>query len=210
MTKIKNLVFDLDGTLYPYSAAVEQNVNNKVLDFFRRRLFLSAEQAQSVIERLRSRNNYEAEVMEDEFGVSKQEFVEEVCDVDVSMLQPDPELVSLLASLPQRKFIFTDSTDKHVRDVLKQINVPVNLFEEIVDAHRTAYLFKYRPQAFRAFLALTGITPEETLIFEDNPCNIVVAKQENLGTVLISPEMESCAAADYTFPDICSALRELF
>ena len=206
----KNLIFDLDGTLYPYSQAVENNVDQKIKEFFCRRLNLSMPQVEKLMSDVRAHGKYEADVVESEFGIPVGEFIEDICDVYVGMLRPNPKLAERLQSLPQQKFIFTDSTQKHVADVLKQIGVPVELFEQVVDTSRIGYKFKYDDGSFAKFFALAGVKPEDSVIFEDSRTNIKKAKAAGLATVLIASENSApCAEADYCFADICAALQNV-
>ncbi len=207
MAVIKNLVFDLDGTLYPANKAVEKNVDDKSVAFFCRYFSLLPAEAEKMIAGFRADGEYEAEILEKKFNISKAEYIDEVCNVDVSMLEPDPELASLLAALPQRKFIFTDSIYRHVVDVLKQIEVPVELFDGIFDAPRTGCHFKYSQRAFQVFAELAGIKPEETVMFEDNAVNLQNAARFGFQTVFISPGGETDAAAGHSFADIGKALK---
>lgn len=207
----KNLIFDLDGTLYPYSQAVEDNVDQKIKEFFCRRLNLPMPQVEKLMADVRAQGKYEADVVESEFGISIGEFIEDICDVYVGMLEQNPQLAELLGKLPQRKFIFTDSTKKHVADVLKQIGVPAKLFELVADTGSIGYKFKYDDGSFAKFFALADIKPEDSVIFEDSRTNIKKAKSAGLTTVLIAPENSaSCAEADYCFTNINSALQTIF
>ena len=208
---INNLIFDLDGTLYPYSQAVEANVDQKIKEFFCRRLNLTMPQVEKLMSDVRSQGKYEADIVESEFGISISEFIEDICDVYVGMLEPNPQLAEILSRLPQHKFIFTDSTQKHVADVLNQVCVPANLFDKVIDTGSIGYQFKYDNGSFNKFFALTGIKPEESIIFEDSRINIKNAKAAGLSTVLIAPaDSAACAAADYRFADITTALSSLF
>lgn len=206
MAEIKNLIFDLDGTLYPYSEEIEAAVDAKSLDIFCRCLNLGRAEAQKVIENLRRQYVYEACVVESKYGIPTYEYLEDICDVDVRMLGYNPKLAELLSALPQKKFIFTDSTQKHVRAVLAQIGVPADSFAQIVDGHQTQYRFKFSAQAFELFFALTGTRPEQSVIFEDSCRNIKTAKELGMMTILISADGRSCPEADYVFADINAAL----
>ncbi len=207
----KNLIFDLDGTLYPYSQAVEDNVDQKIKEFFCRRLNLTMPQVEKLMSDVRAQGKYEADVVESEFGIPIEEFIEDICDVYVGMLQPNPQLAELLERLPQRKFIFTDSTKKHVADVLKQVGIPAGRFELVADTGSIGYKFKYDDGAFAEFFALSGIKPEESIMFEDSRTNVKNAKAAGLATVLIAPESSAaCPEADYRFADINTALISLF
>lgn len=210
MLQNKNLVFDLDNTLYYAGKSIENLVDAKIIDFFAINLHISLKEAQQLMNDIRCRYFYEAEAMEKDFPFSKYDFLEYVCDVDVSQLHRNDELNLLLANLPQCKFILTDSTLKHVRDVLQATGIDENNFSGIFDAHDMNYTFKYNPRSYESFLQKFCLKAEDCVMFEDNIRNLEVAKSLGFVTVMISPEHDrEYAFVDYRFNDINSALRYL-
>ena len=207
--EIKNLVFDLDGTLYPYSKEIENNVNIKSIDLFCKYIAKSQSEVWQILQAIRAKGFYETEISED-YGISKSEFIEYVCDVDVSMLRPNQKLADKLRQIAIPKFVFTDSTTKHVCDVLKQLQIPENLFADIVDGHHTEYRYKYSRDGFEKFFERTQTTPQESMIFEDSYRNIEMAKSLGMQTVLIRSDKNEYPAADFQFANINDALNNLF
>lgn len=206
---IRNLVFDLDGTLYPHSKEIENNVNTKSIDLFCRHLSKSKSEVWQILQEIRANGFYETEISEG-YGISKSEFIEYVCDVDISMLQPNPKLTDKLSQITIPKFVFTDSTTKHVCDVLMQLQIPCDLFVDIVDGHHTNYRYKYSKDGFAKFFERTQTIPQECMIFEDSYRNIEVAKQLGMQTVLIRSDKNEYPMADHQFANINDALDVLF
>ena len=60
--KPKNLVFDLDGTLYPYSKEIENNVNIKSIELFCRHLAKSQSEVWQILQEVRAKGFYETEI----------------------------------------------------------------------------------------------------------------------------------------------------
>lgn len=206
----KVLVFDLDATLYYAGDKIEELCDAKVIRYFADKLNISLKQSEDLIKDIRSRYAYDVEALEHDFPFSKFEFMEDVCDVDVSILQPDTKLNGLLKRLPQPKYILTDSTRRHVSDTLKAIRVDENLFTGVFDAHDMNYTFKYNPESFRLFLQKYGLKASDCVLFEDSANNLKVAKSLGFKTVLIRPECPEEQKADYWFPDIKTATTKLF
>ncbi len=206
----KILVFDVDNTLYYAGDKVEDEVNIKRNLFFMEKLHLSEDEALGFISKIRKNNLYEVEAITDDMPFTKQEFMDDVCDVDVSFLPRNKKLNELLKKLPQRKFIITDSIIKHVHDVLKAINVDEDNFEDIFDGHAMNYTFKHDPQCFVNFLRRYNLKAQDCLLFEDNLDNLCAAKSVGLATVLITPEpTKKHPFVDQSFPDIVTALATL-
>lgn len=205
----KILVFDLDGTLYYAGDKIERLCNAKIIRYFADKLNIGLEQSENLIKDIRSRYAYDVEALEHDFPFSKFEFMEDVCDVDVSILPPDAELNDLLKRLPQPKYILTDSTGRHVSDTLKAIRVDESLFSGVFDAHDMNYTFKYNPESFRMFLQKYNLKAGDCILFEDSVINLRTAQQLGFTTVLIRPDIPAEANFNYCFSDIKTALKSL-
>lgn len=208
MFEDKILVFDLDGTLYNVGMAVEDLIDRKILEFFASHLHIPGDEAKALMQDIRSRYIYDVDAMGTEFPFDKKEFMDFTCDVDVSFLPKDYALDAKLKNMPQRKFILTDSTKKHVHDVLSAIGVSANNFAGIFDGHDMQYAFKYNKDGFRLFLDKYGLKAQDCLLFEDRPRNLEVADKMGFITISISPqEGEKPSFCDYWFADINQALE---
>lgn len=206
----KVLVFDLDATLYYAGDKIEELCDAKVIRYFAGKLNISLKQSEDLVKDVRSRYIYDIEALEHDFPFSKFEFMEDICDVDVSILPPDTELNELLKHLPQPKYILTDSIRRHVSDTLKAIHVDENLFAGVFDAHDMNYTFKHNPESFEMFLQKYNLKAGDCILFEDSANNLKIAKSLGFKTVLIRPECPEEQKADYWFPDIKTALKSLF
>ena len=206
---IKNLIFDLDGTLYPLSSGLEDECQQRVYEFFSAKLRVSMNEARQISQKLLDKYHYEAQGVEAELGLSEAEFMEYICAVSTDNLVANSELNTLLTSLTQRKFIFTDSTSSHVNDVLSKINVDVRIFDDIYDAQKGNFAYKLSPDAFVAFCNYYQIDSKEGVFFEDRERNISLAKSIGFKTVLISEEGAIKTNADYCFSNINQALKFL-
>ncbi len=204
----KKFVFDLDGTLYRASAEIEKLVDKAVVSFFKNKLQIDENKAVELIKSLRERYYYDADALGNEYPFSKQEFLEYICDVDVSSLPQDKELNDLLRKLPNDKYIITDSTKKHVTDVLSQIKVDKDLFKNIFDGHDMHYSFKCTGKGFAKFLQKYGLSASECIVFEDNGDNLRAAKKLGFITIGIGNKInaEDVAFCDYLYKDIKEAL----
>ena len=142
---------------------------------------------------------------------SSKEFVEFVCDIPTDVIPQDKELEKILKKIPNPKYIVTDSTTKHTKDVLKKMEVDYKNFIYIYDAHDMNYIFKYRKECLAKFLSKFNFKASDCVIFEDNVKNLEVAKNHGMVTVYIKPnEPEKPQYVDYMFPDIKGALVKLF
>ncbi len=204
----KKFVFDLDGTLYKASETIEKLVDRAVVSFFKNKLQIDEKDAVELIKNLRERYYYDADALGKEYPFSKQEFLEYICDVDVSTLPQDLELNAVLHNLPNEKYIITDSTKKHVTDVLSQIKVDKELFKEIFDGHDMKYSFKCTGVGFNRFLQKYGLSASECIVFEDNGDNLQAAKKLGFITVGIGDKISAANTqfCDYIYHDTKEAI----
>lgn len=209
MPAIETLVFDLDHTLYSLTSEVEKRVNKRVDLFFTQKLGASPREAKKIRQDLLQRYRYEAEGIAQQYHQSPKEFMDFICDIDVSFLPPNPQLDKLLAGLPQNKYILTDSTKKHVNDTLAALKVKTEHFSGIFDAGDGNYVFKPNRSVFETFFSQYELIPAACIMFEDNVLNLQTAKSLGMATVLISNETNIPSYVDYVFPDINSGLSTL-
>lgn len=206
MRRFDNYIFDLDATLYRDNGEVEADCERLVDEFFRVRLGFSAEEARRQREMILQKYRYEAQAMENGFGVSEKEFMDYICNVEVGHLLPNPQLEAKLRRLPGRRFVYTDSTVGHVADTLCRLGVDLRVFDAVCDAERTGFKFKFQKESFEEFFRIYGIKPQNSVMFEDSLRNLEIAKSFGMTTVLISPRREEKAFADFRFSDINKAL----
>lgn len=210
MHNIKNLIFDLDGTLYPYSQSMEDDEDKKSIDFVSNYLSVDRDKAWKIVQSGRANGAYETTFLLQEYQIPPQQYLEYVCNIDVSFVQGNPDLAKRLSSIKQAKYIYTDSTQRHVSAVLKQLQINKGVFKKIYDASVSQYQYKYSFQGFEAFFSKSKLLPQESMMFEDSLRNIKNAKSFGMKTVYIGTKHHDIKEADYIFPDINSALNFLF
>ena len=209
--KNKTLLFDLDGTLYYVGNKMEKLCDARVKEYLVNNLDISETKAIDLIKEFRENYHYDSEAISDNYPFSQSDFIEYVCDVPTDCIAQDKELDRILHQIHNPKYIFTDSTQKHVRDVLKKEQVKIDNFIYIYDAHDMEYVFKYRKECFEKFLSKFGLSAEECVIFEDNTKNLETAKSCGIITVFIKPNQnEKPDFVDYMFSDIKTALSQIF
>ena len=210
MQNIKNLVFDLDGTLYPYSQNMENNEDKKSIDFLSSYLSVDRDKAWDIICQGRQNGAYETTFLASKYNISPQQYLEYVCDVDVNFIRENKKLAERLSLIKQDKYIYTDSTQSHVAAVLKQLQIDSSSFINIYDASVGLYQYKYSVEGFSLFFQTSQLKPQESIIFEDSIRNINMAKRFGMKTVYIGNKKTDVENADYVFANINDALDFLF
>ena len=209
--KNKTLIFDLDGTLYYVKNQMERLCYNKVITYLKKNMNIDEAEAIKLIKKFREKYRYDSEAIAKEYLHNQTEFVEYICDIPTDFIPEDKELDKLLKQISNSKYILTDSTQKHTKDVLRKMKVNEALFAYIYDAHDMYYVFKYNKKCFEKFLSKFNIMAQDCVMFEDCIKNLEMAKDCGMITVCIKPDQtEKPEYIDYMYPDIKTALKELF
>ena len=112
-------VFDLDNTLYPADCKLFAQIDKRMGQFIADRLGLPLEQAQALREAYYYQHGTTLAGLVRLHGVAPHDFLDFVHDIDLGAVLPSPALAAALASLPGRKFIFTNGSRKHAEAALR-------------------------------------------------------------------------------------------
>jgi putative hydrolase of the HAD superfamily len=209
MNPIRVLFFDLDETLYPKSNGVWSAISDRIHAYIIDRLDLTHEEADTIRSQFLEQYGTTLEGLRIRFGIDPLDYLEFVHDIPIEeMIDPDPELETMLRQLYPRRLIFTNASINHANRVLQVLGVQ-GLFDQIIDILALNLRNKPKPAAYQRALALAGNpAPEECLIIDDRIPNLVPAKTLGMKTVLVgngNPGSE----VDYCIPRITDLLKTL-
>jgi putative hydrolase of the HAD superfamily len=179
-------VFDLDNTLYPRSANLFTQVDQRIRDYVGRLLKLKPEEAQRVQKDYYQRYGTTLRGLMEEHGIKPDDFLEYVHDIDHTPVKADPRLAAAIEKLPGRKFILTNGSRQHAEKVAERLGV-TRQFESIFDIVSSELLPKPNRETYDRFLATTGVEPKKAAMFEDLARNLIVPRALGMTTVLIVP-----------------------
>jgi putative hydrolase of the HAD superfamily len=177
-------VFDLDDTLYAMSPELATMFDSRMREFIAREIGVSDEAAGLLQHDLFRRHGATARGLMIEHGISPDDFLDYVHDVDHASVAPNPELARAIARLPGRRFVLTNSPLSHAKRVFDQLGVNGH-FADIFDISRSGHHAKPSPEAYAALIAGTGIAPVRTAMFEDMARNLAVPQRLGMTTVLV-------------------------
>jgi putative hydrolase of the HAD superfamily len=179
-------VFDLDNTLYPRHVNIYAQVDSRIREYVQRLLKLGADEAQTLQKDYYRRYGTTLRGLILEHGITPDDFLEYVHDIDHSPVQPDPALADAIEALPGRKFILTNGSRRHAEKVAERLGVTRH-FEDIFDIVSSNLLPKPGREAYDRFIAATGVKPGEAAMFEDLSRNLEVPHALGMATVLVVP-----------------------
>lgn len=185
--EVETWVFDLDNTLYPHHLNLWQQVDVRIRDFIARFLNVTHDEAFRLQKDYYRRYGTSMRGLMTEHGMSPDDFLEFVHEIDHSPLVPNPALGAAIATLPGRKLILTNGTRKHADAVMRRLAIHEH-FEDVFDIIAAELEPKPSPQTYDRFLARHGVDPRRAAMFEDLARNLAVPHALGMTTVLVVPE----------------------
>ena len=182
---VETWAFDLDNTLYPADCNLFAQIDKRMGEFIMHCLDLPLEQAQRLRETYYYEHGTTLAGLVRLNGVSPQDFLDYVHDIDLSAVLPSPALAAALASLPGRKFIFTNGSRKHAEAVAERLGVS-GQFDDICDIHALDDIYpKPMREAYERFASAHRVVPHRAAMFDDLPHNLETAHALGMTTVLV-------------------------
>jgi putative hydrolase of the HAD superfamily len=179
------LIFDLDNTLYPAEKHLFGLIDVRINRYMTEIVGIPAPKVDDLRREYWRLYGVTLQGLIRHHGVDPEDYLLYVHDVDVaSRLGPDLVLRETLASLPQRKAVFTNGSLCHANRVLMALGID-DLFERIYDIRIAAYQPKPFPEPYYAVLAELGASPKRCIMVEDSRDNLHTAKKLGMGTILI-------------------------
>ena len=130
-----------------------------------------------------------------------EEFLKFVHDVDISFMKEDKIMRNELEKLDMEKFIYTNGSADHAKNILTHLGV-WDLFgrEKVFDIQDAQYVPKPHAENFDKMTDRFGIDPKETIYIEDIAKNLSIGFERGCTTVwLINDEHFGKMDADKDF-----------
>ena len=188
LSHISHWIFDLDNTLYPADVEFFSQIVTKIEQYVARYLSLEPEAALHLQKEYLAEYGTTLSGMMAVHGMDPAPFLDYVHDVDLAFLKPNPLLRQNIEALPGQKYIFTNGSKEHARNIASHIKL-FDLFDGHFGVEDTGYIPKPKPEAYAAFLKVfSEIDPTKAIFFEDNLRNLEVPKSLGMTTVLVVSE----------------------
>ena len=210
----KNLLLDLDGTVYQDLESVFGQVSKLMTKYISEKLNIDLKRAKELQTNYFYKYNTSLNGLMIHHDIPPKEFLKYVHDIDLSFMKKDKILRQELENLKMRKLIFTNGSTDHAKNVLKHLGID-DLFQGIFDITDAEYQPKPEPKAFDLMTKKFDLDPSETIYVEDIAKNLSIGKERGCTTVwLINNEewgkMESDEDyIDYKIENLSLFLKEL-
>jgi len=214
LSSIDTWLFDLDNTLYPADSGLFRQVHQRMGEFIERRLGLTPLAAKAVQRRMFERHGTTLRGLMTEYDVPPDTFLDYVHDIDVSVVEPNPQLGQAIEGLPGRKLVFTNGSASHANRVLDRLGIAESI-DDIEDIVSFGFQPKPHPAIYDRIVKRHAITPERAVMVEDRAVHLEPAHALGMTTVWVRTDHASAAplAGDehihFVVDDVFEWLRDL-
>lgn len=186
---IDTWIFDLDNTLYSADMAFFGQIDKKMTQYVSRYLTLQPDEARMVQKQYLVEYGTTLSGLMAVNGMDPAEFLDYVHDVDLAMLRPNPALRRAIQALPGRKFIFTNGSKGHARNVASHLEL-FDLFDGSYGIEDGHYVPKPNHATYKTFNKIFDVDPAQSAFFEDNARNLYVPNEMGMRTILVTSEAD--------------------
>lgn len=206
-------LFDLDNTLYPESAKLFAQIDARIGAYVARTLNLDPVEAHKVQKGWFISHGTTLAGLMAEHGVDPHDYLADVHDIEMDVLEHNAPLAAAIAKLPGRKLIFTNADAPYAEKVLARLGL-LDQFEAIHDVHASNYAPKPHPDAYRSVCQAWQIDATRAVFVEDMARNLAPAKAIGMSTVWVDNGSEQAPDADRSYidfrtHDICHWLHSI-
>lgn len=208
--KFDLVIFDLDGTLYRFDGCGSddavfatkfyQEIERKTIDFIAGALSVPCKTAAKIREDLFER--YEGSIsigLEREFRIGMKKYFASTWNIDPEgYVSPDPRLRPLLSAIDCKKALLTLAPQVWAGPVLEKLGID-DLFDDMWFGDES--IRKPNPRAYIRATKSAGVSPERTMIVEDEPQYLKPAKDLGMTTVIVGSRR--APFIDYNIQEIC-------
>jgi pyrimidine 5'-nucleotidase len=194
--RFSTLFFDLDDTLYPNSTGLWQAIRHRIQQYMIERLNIAENDAPALREQYFKMYGTTLRGLQARHNIDTEDFLAFVHDLPLrDFITPDPLQRDVIASLPQRKLVFTNADANHARRVLAALDLS-DLFETIVDIHVVAPYCKPMPESFAIAQELADEPdPRKCVMIDDLPRTTRAAREVGMASILYGTEEPTSEAS---------------
>jgi len=197
---VRNWIFDLDNTLYPHGARLFEQVDRRITDYIARFFKVDRDEAYKIQKGyFHSRGTTLSGLMA-EHGVDPYEYLADVHDIEMDVLDENAPLAAAIARLPGRKIIFTNADAPYAGKVLSKLGLGES-FEAIHDVHAAQYRPKPASEAYQHLCDAYELDPAQSLFADDMARNLKPAKLIGMTTLWVDNGSEQGEEGDRDFVD---------
>ena len=197
----KNLLLDLNGTVYQDLESVFGQVSKLMTKYISEKLNVDLKKAKELQTNYFYKYNTSLNGLMIHHDIPPKEFLNFVHDIDLSFMEKDVVLRGEIEKLDLCKLVFTNGSSEHVSNITTHFGID-DLFEDVFDIVDAEYSPKPASKAFDLMVKKFDIDPKETIYIEDIAKNLSIGKERGATTVwLINNEYWGKKESDKDYID---------
>lgn len=205
---VAHWVFDLDNTLYPPECRLFDQIDQRMTAYVMRALNVDHATADHLRDSYwRTHGTTLAGLMR-HHDLDPLPYLEDVHDIDFTVLAPDPDLAARIAALPGRKIVYTNGSSPYAERVLEARGLS-GLFDAIYGVEHADFRPKPEAEAFAQVFGRDGLDPKRAAMFEDDPRNLAAPHAMGLRTVHVAPDPHPAPFIEHHTDDLAGFLARL-
>lgn len=186
---IDTWIFDLDNTLYSGDVAFFAQIDKKMTSFISEYLDLPPLEARKVQKQYLVDYGTTLSGLMQVHKMDPADFLHYVHDIDLSILEQSPSLHKGLTDLKGRKYIFTNGSQAHAKNVGEHLGI-YDLFDGVFAIEDIDYIPKPKRDSYEKFVKTFDVDPSRAFMAEDSVRNLEAPKAMGMSTLLITSDMD--------------------
>ena len=183
--RFTTIFFDLDNTLYAPNTGLWKIIKQRMSDYMREQMNIPEADIPQLRETYYREYGTTLRGLQAHYTIDEEDFLTYVHDLPLKdYLTPDPNLHSIIGSLPTRNIIFTNADKAHAERVLNVLELD-DLFPTIIDIRMVSPYCKPMPESFSIAMKAAGETdPSKCVMIDDIPDTTRSAHKQGLFSIL--------------------------
>ena len=201
-------VFDLDNTLYPPSARLFDLIEVRMTAWVMQALNVDEAEADRLRAKYWREHGTTLAGLMRVHDVDPGPYLEDVHDISMDRLSPDPALAAQIAALPGRRIVYTNGCAPYAERVLAARGLS-GLFDAVYGVEHADFHPKPDRAAFEKIFATDGVRTQSAAMFEDDPRNLAVPHAMGMRTVHVAPTQQAEDHIEFHTDDLSRFLGQL-
>lgn len=201
-------VFDLDHTLYPPDAGLFDLIEVRMTAWVMKALNVDQPEADRLRAKYWREHGTTLAGLMRLHDVDPAPYLEDVHDIPMDRLSPDPALAANIRALPGRRIVYTNGCAPYAERVLDARGLS-GLFDAIYGVEHADFHPKPDAAAFARVFGRDGLHAPAAAMFEDDPRNLAVPFELGMRTVHVAPEPHLADHIDHHTDNLSAFLARL-
>ena len=201
-------VFDLDNTLYPPQFRLFDQIERRMTAWVMQALGVGRTEANRLRQHYWDTYGTTLAGLMREHDIDPAPYLQDVHDIDFSVLPADPDLASRIRALPGRRIVYTNACEPYAHRVLEARGLG-GLFDAVYGVEHAGFRPKPERAAFESIFAQDGLNPATAAMFEDDPRNLAAPHEMGMRTVHVAPKPLKSLHIHHHTDDLAGFLAKL-